>query len=108
LFREIRRPGLWALWAGGERVHHGLTMGGRLELADVECTGAPGRKGLLRKLGEGEGDSAELTKVRVVQCGGREDWRGEEGMTMGMDCGGGGQGVAPFYRVGEVGRWPAG
>jgi hypothetical protein len=27
--------------------------------------------------------------------------RGEEGMMMGMHCGGGGRGVAPFYRVGE-------
>jgi hypothetical protein len=30
--------------------------------------------------------------------------RGEEGMMMGMSCGGGGRGVAPFYRVGETGR----
>jgi hypothetical protein len=28
--------------------------------------------------------------------------RGVEGMKMGMSCGGGGRGVAPFYRVGEV------
>jgi hypothetical protein len=34
--------------------------------------------------------------------------RGVEGIKMGMSCGGGGQGVAPFYRVGEAGRWPAG
>jgi hypothetical protein len=40
-------------------------MGGRQELA-----GAPGRGGLLRKLGEGEGDSAELTEVRVGWRGG--------------------------------------
>jgi hypothetical protein len=33
---------------------------------------------------------------------------GEEGMKMGMSCGGGGRGVAAIYRVGEVGRWPAG
>jgi hypothetical protein len=30
--------------------------------------------------------------------------RGEEGMMRGMHCGGGGRGVAPFYRVGER-RW---
>jgi hypothetical protein len=34
--------------------------------------------------------------------------RGEEGMIMGKSCGGGGQDVAPFYRVGEAGRWPTG
>jgi hypothetical protein len=34
--------------------------------------------------------------------------RGEEGMMMGTSCGGGGWGVAPFYKVGEAGRWPAG
>jgi hypothetical protein len=33
--------------------------------------------------------------------------RGEEGMMRGMHCGGGGRGVAPFYRVGER-RWSAG
>jgi hypothetical protein len=31
--------------------------------------------------------------------------QGEEGMMMGMSCGGGGQGVAPFYGVGEVASW---
>jgi hypothetical protein len=75
LYKEIRRPGLWVLWTGVEQVHHGPTVGGWLELDDVECTGAPGRRGLLRKLGEGEGDSAEHTKVGVGQRGGREDWR---------------------------------
>jgi hypothetical protein len=34
--------------------------------------------------------------------------RGVEGMKMGTSCGGGGRGVAPFYRVGEAGRWPVG
>jgi hypothetical protein len=34
--------------------------------------------------------------------------QGVEGIKMGMSCGGGGRGVAPFYRVGEAGRWPAG
>jgi hypothetical protein len=28
--------------------------------------------------------------------------QGEDGMTMGTSCGGGGRGVVPFYRVGEV------
>jgi hypothetical protein len=28
--------------------------------------------------------------------------QGEEGMTMGMSCGSGGRGVAPFYWVGEA------
>jgi hypothetical protein len=37
-------------------------MGGRQELADVERTSASGRGGLLPKLGEREGDSAELTE----------------------------------------------
>jgi hypothetical protein len=37
----------------------------------------------------------------------RPSERGEEGMKMGMSCGGGGRGVAPFYRVGEAGRWLA-
>jgi hypothetical protein len=70
LYREIRRPGLWVLWTSGERVHRGPTMGGQQELADVERTGAPGHGGLLRKLGEGEGDSAELTEIRVGRRGG--------------------------------------
>jgi hypothetical protein len=70
LYREIRRPGLWVLWTGGERVHHGPTLGGRQELIGVEHAGAPGHRGLLRKLGEGEGNSAELTEVRVGRCGG--------------------------------------
>jgi hypothetical protein len=35
----------------------------------------------------------------------RPSERGEEGMTMGMSCGGGGHCVAPFYRVGEVAGW---
>jgi hypothetical protein len=34
-----------------------------------------GSQGLVAKLGEGEGDSAEHTKVGVGQRGGREDWR---------------------------------
>jgi hypothetical protein len=34
----------------------------------------------------------------------RPSERGEEGMMRGMLCGGGGRGVAPFYRVGKVGR----
>jgi hypothetical protein len=38
----------------------------------------------------------------------RPSEQGEEGMTMGTSCGGGGWGVAPFYRVGVAGRWPAG
>jgi hypothetical protein len=46
-------------------------MGGRQELTGVERADAPGRGGLLRKLGEGEGDSAELTEVEVWRCGGR-------------------------------------
>jgi hypothetical protein len=37
-------------------------MGGWQELTGVECAGAPGCGGLLPKLGEGEGDSAELTE----------------------------------------------
>jgi hypothetical protein len=45
-------------------------MGRRQELTGVERTGAPGRGGLLRKLGEGEGDSTELTEVRVGLRGG--------------------------------------
>jgi hypothetical protein len=77
---------------------------------------------LLRKLGEGEADSAELTEVGVGRRGGgvvsttervvvvrarlaRPSERGEEAMTMGTSCGGGGRGVAPFYRVGEVADW---
>jgi hypothetical protein len=32
----------------------------------------------------------------------RPSEQGEEGMMMGMSCGGGGRGVAPFYRVGEA------
>jgi hypothetical protein len=32
----------------------------------------------------------------------RPSERGEDGMMMGTSCGGGGRGVAPFYRVGEV------
>jgi hypothetical protein len=35
-------------------------MGGRQELTSVERARAPGRGGLLPKLGEREGDSAEL------------------------------------------------
>jgi hypothetical protein len=70
LYGEIRRTGLWVVWTGSERVHHGPTMGGRQELTGVERTGAPGRGGLLRKLGEGEGDSTELTEVRVGLRGG--------------------------------------
>jgi hypothetical protein len=38
----------------------------------------------------------------------RPSEQGEEGMTMGTSCGGGGRGVAPFYRVGVAGRWPTG
>jgi hypothetical protein len=38
----------------------------------------------------------------------RPSKRGEEGMMMGMSCGGGGRGVAPFYRVGVAGRRPTG
>jgi hypothetical protein len=45
-------------------------MGGRQELTGVERADAPGRGGLLRKLGEGEGDSAELTEVEVGRRGG--------------------------------------
>jgi hypothetical protein len=37
-------------------------MGGRQELTGVERAGAPGHGGLLPKLGEREGDSAELTE----------------------------------------------
>jgi hypothetical protein len=37
-------------------------MGGRQELTGVERIGAPGHGGLLRKLGEREGDSTELTE----------------------------------------------
>jgi hypothetical protein len=37
-------------------------MGGRQELTGVERAGALGCGGLLRKLGEREGDSAELTE----------------------------------------------
>jgi hypothetical protein len=40
-------------------------MGGQQELAGVERAGDPGRGGLLRKLGEGEGESVELTEVGV-------------------------------------------
>jgi hypothetical protein len=46
-------------------------MGGRQELAGVEHAGAPRRGGLLRKLGEGDGDSVELTEVRVGRCSAR-------------------------------------
>jgi hypothetical protein len=45
-------------------------MGGWQELTGVERTSAPGRGGLLQKLGEGEGDSTELTEVRVGLRGG--------------------------------------
>jgi hypothetical protein len=68
LYREIHRPGLWVLWTDGERVHRGPTMGGQQELAGVERAGDPGRGGLLRKLGEGEGESVELTEVGVRRC----------------------------------------
>jgi hypothetical protein len=40
-------------------------MGGRQELTGVERTNAPGCGGLLRILGEGEGNSTELTEVKV-------------------------------------------
>jgi hypothetical protein len=45
-------------------------MGGRQELTGVERADAPVRGGLLRKLGEGECDSAELTEVEVWRRGG--------------------------------------
>jgi hypothetical protein len=70
LYREIRRPGLWVLWTGGERVHRGPTMGERQELTGVENADALGRGGLLRNLGEGEGDSTEFTEVEVWRRGG--------------------------------------
>jgi hypothetical protein len=54
-------------------------MGGRQEL-----TGALGRGGLLRKLGEGEGDSAELTEVGV-------GWRSGGVMPVIERIGGGGR-----------------
>jgi hypothetical protein len=37
----------------------------KCELIGVECAGTPGRVGLLRNLGEGEGESVELTEVGV-------------------------------------------
>jgi hypothetical protein len=37
-------------------------MGGRQELTAIECASAPGRGGLLPKLGEREDDSTELTE----------------------------------------------
>jgi hypothetical protein len=45
-------------------------MGGRQELNGVERASAPGRRGLLRKLGEGDGESVELTEVGVGWRGG--------------------------------------
>jgi hypothetical protein len=52
-------------------------MGGRQELTGVERTGALGHGGLLRKLDEGEGESAELIEVRVgrSRASDGEDWR---------------------------------
>jgi hypothetical protein len=84
LYKEIRRPGLWVLSIGGERVHRGPTKGGRQELASVERTDAPGRGGLLRKLGEREGNSAELTEVGV-------GWRNGGVVPVTKRIGGGGQ-----------------
>jgi hypothetical protein len=58
----------------------------------------------------GDLEAAGRRGVATV-VGARWAWpseRGEEGMMMGTSCGGGGRGVAPFYRVGEAGRWPAG
>jgi hypothetical protein len=71
-------------------------MGGRQELTGVERADAPGRRGLLRKHGEGEGDSAELTGVEVLQRGGGV-------MPATVRIGGGGQ-----SSLGAAGRWPAG
>jgi hypothetical protein len=45
-------------------------MGGRQELTGVERTGALGRGGLLPKLGEREGDSAELAEGFFVRIDG--------------------------------------
>jgi hypothetical protein len=45
-------------------------MGGRQELVGVERASATGRGGLLRKLGEREGDSAELTEGFFVRIDG--------------------------------------
>jgi hypothetical protein len=70
LSREIHRPGLCVLGTGGERVHRRPTMGGRQELNGVERASALGRRGLLRKLGEGDGESVELTEVGVGWRGG--------------------------------------
>jgi hypothetical protein len=49
----------------------------------------------------------EAARRRGVAAVVRARWawpseRGEEGMMIGTSCGGGIQGVAPFYRVGEV------
>jgi hypothetical protein len=58
----------------------------------------------------GDEEVARRRGVAMV-VGARRAWlskRGEEGMMMGTSCGGGGQGVVPFYRVGEAGRWPGG
>jgi hypothetical protein len=80
-------------------------------------------RGLLRKLGEGEGDSAELTEVRVGQRGGgvmptTEKIGGDGWSSMGVafQARRGGDddgnelwswwpGVVPFYRVGEAADW---
>jgi hypothetical protein len=63
------------------------------------------------ELGCAVAESCRRRRGLAVVVVARRAWfseRGEEGMTLRTSCGGGGRGVAPFYRVREVGRWPAG
>jgi hypothetical protein len=77
LYREIRRPGLWVLWTGGERVHRGLTMGGWQELTVVRV----GRRGggvipAMERIGDG-GRSSTGAAFRARRGGdddGNELW----------------------------------
>jgi hypothetical protein len=101
-------------------------MDGRQELTGVERADTPGTGACCENLGRERatprsspssmfGDTvAESCRRRrglAAVVGARRvrpSERGEEGMTMGTSCGGGGWGVAPFYRVGEAWRWSAG
>jgi hypothetical protein len=88
LLRGSRSP---AKGAGRRRRCRGT--GWRPHLAPAGDEEATGRRGVAAVVGARRALPSE---------------RGVEGMKMGMSCGGGGRGVASFYKVGEAGRWPAG
>jgi hypothetical protein len=100
-------------------VHHGPAPLLRLELLRSSAFGrsrARGHRLRVRGGGGGVGEPAgdeEAARQRGVAVvvrarQARPSEQGEEGMMMGRSCGGGGRGVAPFYRAGEAGRWPVG